>query len=250
MSAAFFGAPYAGHPISAMTMTLAAAVSAFGASVALLTLTAMTRAEKKKPAATTKLRDLPANAFEHFPVGGVRIVVKPDTAVSDFGVVRHPGDYEGRDVFVTIKKSSNRSVFNPIVLKQLFLALKDFPNFVHILLVNEHDEYIGYVPAAYARAFMVGDDAETQIARYITDVLADPGYSSVLREIGGFSMKKHIGLAVKDCIADDALVSEALRKMTENHLRGLVVFKDLRNRKPVGVLYDEDLVRLMLKGEI
>jgi hypothetical protein len=250
MTAAYFGAPYAGYHISAMTMTLAAAVAAFGASISLLTLSALTRVEKKKPASTTRLRDLDFKAFEHFPTGGVRIVVKPDTAVTDFGVVRHPKDYEGRDVFVTIKKASGKSVFNPIVLKQLFEALKNFENFIHILLINEYEEYIGYVPAAYARAYMIGDNAETQIARYITDVLADPGYSIVLREIGGFSMKKCIGLSVRDCIPDDALVSEALKKMTDLHLRGLVVFKDQRNRKPVGVIYDEDLVRLMLKGEI
>jgi len=250
MSAAYLGAPYAGYSVSAATMTLAAAVSAFVASVALLTLTAMTRAEKKKPAATTRLRDLDIKAFEHFPTEGVRLTIKPDTTVNDFGVARHPEDYTGRNVLVTIKKASGKSVFNPIELRKLFEKLKSFENFVHILLVNEHDEYIGYVPAAYARVFMVGDNAETQIARYIVDVLADPGSSIVLREIGNFNIKKCIGLSLRDCISDTALVSEALKAMTDNHLRGLVVFKDQRNRKPLGVIYDEDLVRLMLKGEI
>ena len=89
-------------------------------------------------------------------------------------------------------------------------------------------------------AFLVDNDTESLIVKYIIDVLGKPGYSIVLREING--------LSIRECISDDALVSAAQAKVTEDHLRGLVVFKDERNRKPLGVIYEEDLVKLTMKN--
>ncbi|MGA7675309.1 MAG: CBS domain-containing protein [Rhizomicrobium sp.] len=240
LAGAYIGAPYAGVYLTPATVMVAAAVVVFGSSIALLTMTALSKTEKKKAPSTRRLRDLGADDFAHFPKSGVRIVVKPDSVIEELDAVRNPSSYTKKDIVLTIKKSSGKSVFNPILLKRLFVALKDFENFVHILLVNEHDEYIGYIPAAYARAFLVGSDAESLIVKYIVDVLANPGYSIVLRDINGLSMKA--------CISDDALVSAAQTKVTENHLRGLVVFKDERNRKPFGVIYEEDLVKLTMKN--
>ena len=240
LAGAYVGAPYAGVILAPATVMVSAAIVAFGASVALLTMTALGKSEKKKAPSTKRLRDLADDDFAHFPKGGLRIVVKPDSVIEELDVVRNPSAYTKKDIVLTIKKSSGKSVFNPILLKRLFVALKDFELFLHILLVNEHDEYIGYLPAAYARAFLIGTDAESQIVKYIVDVLANPGYSIVLREINGLSMKA--------CISDDALVSAAEAKVTENHLRGLVVFKDQRNRKPLGVIYEEDLVKLTMKN--
>ena len=240
LAGAYVGAPYAGVTLTPPAVMVFAAVVAFGSSIALLTMFAFAKPEKKKAPSTRRLRDLGADDFAHFPTAGARIVVRPDSAIEELDVVRKPSAYTKKDIFLTIRKSSGKTVFNPILLKRLFVALKDFESFIHILLVNEHDEYIGYIPAAYARAFLIGSDAETRIVKYIVDVLANPGYSVVLREING--------LAMKECISDDDLVSSAQRRVTEDHLRGLVVFKDKRNRKPLGVIYEEDLVKLIMKS--
>ncbi|MGC9954981.1 MAG: hypothetical protein ABSD21_11970 [Rhizomicrobium sp.] len=240
LAAAYVGAPYVGVYLTPTTVMVSAAVVAFGASIALLTMTVLIKPEKKKAPSTRRLRDLGKDEFAHFPTGGVRIVVKPDSVIEELDVVRSPSSYTKKDIILTIKKSSGKAVFNPVLLKRLFVALKDFENFVHILLVNEHDEYIGYMPAAYARAFLVGSDAESRIVKYIVDVLANPGYSIVLRDING--------LSIRECISDDDLVSAAQKRVTDDHLRGLVVFKDRRNRKPLGVIYEEDLVKLTMRN--
>jgi len=252
LAGAYVGAPYAGFQITPASLTLVAAVAAFCASVTLLALTALPKPKKKK-VAEVFLRDLPKDAYEHFPTEGPRPLVRPDTAAKDIGSVREHDSpkYADKDIFVTIKKG--KTVFNPSVLKQIFVGLKSYGKFIHILLVNEHDEFIGYLPAAYARLYMVGDNAETLIARYITDVLENPD-SLNLREINstvfdGFMVKKCIGLTRHECISDDSPVSEAMKKLTENHVRGLVVYHGNRIRKPIGVLWDEDLVRLVLKNE-
>jgi hypothetical protein len=106
-------------------------------------------------------------------------------------------------------------------------------------MVNEHDEFVAYMPAAFARLFLHSDGAEAQIVKYIVNVLANPDASTILRDIRGLS--KH------DTIFDHNTVIEAQRKVTEDHLHGLVVFKDKRIRKPLGVIYEEDLVKLTLE---
>jgi len=252
LAAAYYGAPYVGFQFTPASLTLAAAVAAFCASISLLTLTALPKAKKKK-VAELLLRDLPVEAYEHFPTDGPRPVLKPDTVAKEIGAVRENDSqkYADKNIFVTIKKG--KTVFNPSVLRQIFTGLKGYEKFVHVLLVNEHDEYIGYLPASYARSYMIGDHGETLIARYISDVLERPDVLN-LREINstvfdGFTVKKCVGLTHHECISDDRPVSEAMKMMTENHVRGLVVYRGKSLRKPVGVLWDEDLVRLVLKNE-
>jgi CBS domain-containing protein len=253
LAAAYYAASYAGLQPTPVSLTLVAAIAAFCASVTLLALVALPKPKKKKTE-EIRLHDLPKDAYEHFPTEGPRPVIKPDTAAKDLSTVRESNTpkYADQNIFVTIKKG--KGAFNPNVLKQIFIGLKGYANFIHILLVNEHDEYIGYLPAAYARLYMIGDNAETLIARYITDVLENPDLPN-LRDINttvpgdGFLVKKCIGLTRHECISDDRPVSEAMKMMTEKHVRGLVVYSGHRLRKPIGVLWDEDLVRLVLKRE-
>ncbi len=155
-------------------------------------------------------------------------------------VVKHSSSYLDRPVLVTIKKSKDTRVFNPIVLKQLFAALKPFPGFLHILLTNEHDEFVGYIPAWRARTDFTGTNAETKIREYIVDVLADPSTSTKLRDIGG--------LAMEDWISDGDTVAAAARKTSEGLLRGLVICKSGRKRKPYGVIFTEELYKLAAYG--
>lgn len=242
IAAAYVGAPYAGLHLSPTVVTLAAAVTAFAASVALLTLTALTRPDEKKPATSRKLRDLDKKAFAHFPSHGVRLELKPDSTIEEWDIVRNPSareSYADRDILLVIKKSKAKQPFNPSVIRKLFNALKLYQGFIHITLVNEHDEFVGYMPAAYARLYLTGDGAEAQIVKYIVDVLTNPDAGTVLRDIRGFS--RH------DTIFDHMTVRDAQKKVTEDHLYGLVVFKEKRNRKPLGVIYEEDLVKLTME---
>ena len=240
LAGAYFGAPYAGVHLTPTAVLVFAAAVAFGASIAVLTMTVLPKPEKKKAPSTKRLRDLGDDDFAHFPTRGLKLVVKPDSVIDEFDVVRNPSAYAKKDIVLTIKKSSGKAMFNPILLKRLFDALKGFENFLHIILVNEHDEYVGYMPAAYARWPLLVGDTETLIVKYIIDVLTNPHLSIVLREING--------LSINDFVFGHELVSAAQRKMTDDHLRGLIVFKSERNRKPTGVLYEEDVVKLIMKG--
>ncbi len=237
LAGAYAAAPYAGIFIAPSTLMVVAAIAAFGSSIAILTLSAISRPEKKKEKKPTKrLSELAGDDYARFPASGVRIVLRPDSVIEELDVVRHPYAYVKCTIFLTIKKSSGKAVFNPILIKRLFLALKDFEAFLHIVLVNEHDEFIGYIPAAFARARLIGDNAESMIRKYIVDILANPKESGTLMEIGGLSKE--------ETIADGEHVGDALKKVNEGLFRGLVVFKDKRNRKPIGVIYSEDLVKL------
>ena len=239
---AYIGAPYAGVRLTPDILLVVAAVTAFGSTFAMLSLTALSKPEKKKEPSSRRLSDLADADFAHFPTSGVRIVLRPDSVIEEFDVVRSPANYTKKDIFLTIKKPSGKSVFNPVLIKRLFVALKEFPNFVHILLTNEHDEYIGYIPATYVRAFMVGDDAETKIVKYIVNVLTNPRERSQdLHNING--------LSIDETIADSEHLNDALKKMSDGLFRGFVVFKSKRNRKPVGVIYETDLVKLNLPGK-
>jgi CBS domain len=242
LATAYFGAPYAGVQVNPTMMTVAAAAAAFAASVGLLSFMALHKPAEKKPALSRKLRDLDNKAFAHFPTGGVKLELKPDSVIEEWDIVRNASakeNYADRDILLTIKKSKAKQPFNPSVIRKLFNALKLFQGFIHITLVNEHDEFVGYMPAAYARLYLTVDGAETQIVKYIADVLANPDAGAVLRDIRGFS--RH------DTIFDHMTVRDAQKKVTEDHLYGLVVFKDKRNRKPLGVIYEEDLVKLTME---
>ena len=243
LASAYYGAPYAGVQVNPTLMTMAAAVAAFAASVALLTLTALNKPAEKKPAQSRRLSELDDKTFARFPTSsaGPRLVLKPDTVIEEWDIVRNASaaeKYAKKEILLIIKKGGGKVQFNPVVIKNLFVKLKGFAGFLHILLVNEHDEFIGYMPAAYARAYLTDAGAESLIVKFIVDVLANPN-STVLRDIRG--MARH------DTIFDHNTVRDAQRKVTDDHLYGLVIFRDKRIRKPLGVIYEEDLVKLTLE---
>jgi hypothetical protein len=242
MMAVYAGAPLLGIQVSSTAITTMAAVAAFCASVALLTFTALQHPGEKKPAQSRKLGDLDKKAFARFPTGAVKLVLKPDSIIEEWDIVQSASareSYADKDIILFIKKSKAKQPFNPSVMKKLFGKLQLFQGFVHIVLVNEHDEFVGYIPAAYARLNLAKDGAEAVIVKYIVDVLTNPDSGIVLREIRGFS--RH------DTIFDHMTVRDAQRKVTDDHLYGLVVLREKRNRKPLGVIYEEDLVKLTLE---
>jgi len=242
LAAAYFGAPYAGLHVSPTVVMIWVAIFVFGSTVALITQTALTKTADKSPKPWRRLSDLARGDYPHFPKSGLRLVLKPDTVIEEWGVVKHPDKYKDGDAFLTIKKATGKAIFNPVVISRLFGVMAGFGNFLHIILVNEHDEFIGYIPAPYARLRMTGPEAENRIRKYVVDVLDKPSERSIdLREIGGLSMNETIG--------DNELITEALRKLSEGLFRGFVVFRGRRNRKPLGVIWEDDLYRAAMKKD-
>lgn len=233
MMAAYVAAPYAGVHVSPTVLTLTAAVAAFCASISLLTLTALTRPEPKKIPAQRRLSDLSESDYPHFPKR-VKIVLRPDTAIDELDVMRDGVSYQSNDVLLTIKKG--KGDFNPVYINRLITQLKNCPNFLHIVLVDEHDEFIGYIPAFYARDKMTGPGAEATITKYVNNVLAAPyGESIKLHEIGG--------LSIEDTIFDHETVAEALKRLSGG-FHGFVVFRHKSRRRPVGVIWEDEIVQL------
>ncbi|MDE2183808.1 MAG: hypothetical protein KGJ78_12390 [Alphaproteobacteria bacterium] len=233
---AYVTAPYAGITISPTAIMVLAGGVAFGSSIALMTFVVLNRPEPRHPKPWRRIADLSVADYLHFPRSGVRLVVKPDTMIRELDICRHPTSYASKDVVLTIKKASGKAIFNPLLLAELFKNLSGFANFLHVLLVNEHDEFVGYIPAYYARTQMVGAQGEGKITKYIIDVLSDPPSKSVqLREIGG--------LSVYETISDKTLITDALKRLSEGLFRGFVVFPGHRNRKPIGVIFEDALVK-------
>jgi hypothetical protein len=242
VAAALLAGVYLGIRISpVLLMTVAAALSV-GAATAVLTRYALDR-PKEKPRGNEllgkRLRDV-KELVAAFPRGGgaVQLSIRPFTAIDELDVVKHPASYAARDIIVTFKDAGKgatnpAATFNPIVLRNLFVALKDQPNFMHVFLVNKHDEFVGYIPSFRAKAVFTGGNASDQIAKYIIDVLNDHVKSASLREIGGLSNT--------DIISDEAKIVDARARM-EGGFNRLVVLHNGRHRKPVGLLHSEQLL--------
>lgn len=223
-----------------LLMSIAAALSV-GAASAVLTRYALDR-PKDKPRGSEllgkRIRDV-KDLFAAFPKGSgaVQLSVRPDTIIEELEVVKNPGSYITKDIVVTLKDSGKgnapAAVFNPVTLKRLFVALKDQPNFLHVVLIDKHDEFVGYIPSFRAKSEFTGGNAEGQIVRYVIDVFTDHTKSVNLRQIDGLSNT--------DIISDEAKLSEAQTRM-EGGFHRLVVLHRGRHRKPVGLLFSEQLL--------
>ncbi|MGB8366508.1 MAG: hypothetical protein ACLQUZ_12305 [Rhizomicrobium sp.] len=226
---------YFGLRVSTATLTMIAAALSVGAAAAVLTrLVVETPAPKDNRARLLgqRLKDV-KGLIDLFPKGAgtVQLSIRSETRADDLDVVKNPASYIDRDIVVTIKDGGR--TFNPVTLKKIFLALKQQPNFVHLLLVDKHDEFVGYIPSLRAKNEFTGEDAEVLISRYIVDVFADHANSVNLRVI--------TGLGNTDTISDEDTLSKALDKMQGGFLR-LVVLHGGYHRKPIGLLHSERLV--------
>lgn len=237
MGGGYTAALYAHLRVDPQMLMVAAAVMAFASTVTILTFAALSKPEKKRPKRTRALSELDAGDFAHFPTGGLKIVLRPDTVIEEMDVMQNPSAYQAKDVLLTLKKSTGKSEYNPVKILALLDKLRGMQNFLHILLLNEHDEYVGYIPAAYVRMKLLSAPAPLDlIKKYFIDVLKDPRSSYILREING--------LSTDECVFDNETVTAALKKVSAGLFRGLVVFRNRRNRKPLGVVYEEDLIKL------
>jgi hypothetical protein len=226
----------------ALLMSVAAALSV-GAATAVLTRYALDR-PKDKPRGNEllgkRLRDV-KELVAAFPKGGgaLQLSIKADTIIEELEVVKNPSSYAAKDVIVTLKDAGKgngpAAVFNPVTLKKLFVALKSQANFLHVVLMDRHDEFVGYIPSFRAKSEFTGGNAEGQIVRYIIEVFADHAKSVNLRQIDGLSNT--------DIISDEAKVAEARSRM-EGGFHHLVVLHGGRHRKPIGLLHSEQLLAM------
>jgi hypothetical protein len=227
----------------ALLMSVAAALSV-GAATAVLTRYALDR-PKERPRGNEllvkRIRDV-RDLVSAFPKGSgaVQLSIKADTPIDELDVFKNPGSYSGKEIVVTLKDngkggSNPAQVFNPVTLRKLFIALKDQPNFLHVILVDRHDEFVGYIPSFRAKTVFTGANAESQIVKYIIDVFADHAKSVNLHEIDGLSST--------EVISDEAKLAEARTRM-EGGFHHLIVLHGGRHRKPVGLLHSEQLLAM------
>jgi hypothetical protein len=240
VAALAFAAPYAGVHIQPATLILAAAALSAGAASAIITSAVLNKPPKRSRNELLKERLTDSGLIAKFPKTSesLALSVRPETRPEFLDVVKTPGKYTNKDIVVWLRGSKDAK-FNPVVLKQLFVALSKEANFLHVILTAKNDEFIGYIPASYARIRFCGADAEVQIARYIDDVFADQANSANLREIGGAGKF--------DVINDTAEVSDAVKRMSGGFKR-LVVLRDGYHRKPVGLIDFSDLMSGALTG--
>ena len=238
---ALIAAPYFGVQIPESLMMAVAAALTMGAAAAVLARTTMDAAAVKtgkEILGSTQLKKA-ANVVSKFPSGNgtLPLSIRADTKVDQLEVFKHPDNYKSKDILVSLKAGSEQ--FNPVELKRLFAALRDQPGFIHMLLVNKHEEFVGYIPGFYAKTEFTGAQAETRIAKYVNEVFTEDAKSVYLREIDG--------AANVDVISDEASISETITKMAGS-FKKLVVLHGGKHRKPVGLVNFGDLMGQTLGG--
>jgi hypothetical protein len=240
VAGAALAAPYAGVHIPLATMMVAAAAISLGAASAVLTNTLLAKPPKKSGGGLMTERLASSGLILKFPKvsESLALSIRPETRPEFLDVVKNPAKYANKDIVVWLRGSGEEK-FNPVLLKQIFTALSREGNFIHVILTARNEEFVGYIPASYARMRFTGPDAEVQIARYIVDVFADHANSVYLREIGGAGKI--------DVISDTAEVAEAMKRMAGGFKR-LVVLHDGYHRKPIGILDFSDLMSGSLTG--
>jgi hypothetical protein len=232
---------YGLHLSPAEMMMIAAALSV-GAAVAVLTgtIAGKTGKGKKNILLSSQLKEA-GHLIAKFPHGGdiLALSIKPDTLIDRLEVVADPGKCITRDIMVTLKNSGSTK-FNPVELKRLFVALKDQPGFIHLVLMDSHGEFVGYIPGFYAKREFSGPNAEVQIAKYVDDVFADDNNSVNLRQIEGAGKS--------DIISDEDKISDAIVKMAGG-FRRLVVLRRGYHRRPIGLVNFSDLMSETLSDQ-
>lgn len=222
----------------------------FGATVSLFALTVQNLPAKKLSGAAfhkTKLSALPppekdTDRLIVTPIPHMehawKLVVRPDTTAES--LLEGSEKHREEEAFVTVRKTSEKSSFNPLQLRDIFSRLKDNENPISVLLRDEHNEFAGYIPGPSVRRFFVDNkNSESEITHRIINALSNTKDSSILRQIDG--------VAATDWISDEATVEDAAKRMTRDQLKGLVVLQGGRHRNPVALVYLDDLAAAMIK---
>ena len=253
----YFGAPFAGFRIDVSVLVALAAILAFASSIAAFTLSALdnTPAVATGGRGSTRLDQDPVKHFVDLfrDPGTIQILAVPGMPVNVLAMrlgrlLTDPEAQGGKRILLKIKKAKKGGdIFNPVHLKELFVMLKPFESNAHILLANEYDEFLGYIPGAKAMKEFTGANAETKIRENIIDILAKPSDSSRLRALDG--------MGADDFVSDKATIHEAAKIASSDLdtsgkpvLHGVVICAGKRNRKPIGVIGKGDIVQLITWG--
>jgi len=243
LGGAYFGAPYAGMHLTPSILMVVAASAAFGSSICVIALNLFAR-QADKPSGSRLLSmqlKQAENLVHKFPGrdGALDLSIRPEQKVEHLEVVRHPDNYKNKDITVRLKASSTK--FNPVDLKQLFVALNQQPGFIHLLLIDKSEEYVGYIPGFAAKHNFTGSNAETLIAKYIVEVFADDSNSATLPQIDGAGKG--------EIVSDEIKIGQLIDKMAGGFPR-LIVLKNGYHRRPLGIVNFNDLMVGTLRSAV
>jgi len=241
LAGAYFLAPRAGISLSPTFVMVVAGATAFGSAVSVLLLSLGKAAEKTGPMGLMAMQlKRAAGLVEKFPGrdGALDLTIRADQKIDQLEVVKNPDSYKSKDITVRLKGGGSGK-FNPIDLVQLFKALNQQPGFIHLLLLDKSDEFIGYLPGFAAKREFTSGAAESAVTKYLVRVFEDDSQSAMLPLIDGAGKF--------DVISDEAKVSDVLAKMAGG-FRRLVVLRNGYHRRPVGLVNFGDLMLGTIRG--
>jgi hypothetical protein len=193
--------------------------------------------------------------------GVIEVLAQPRLTVERMllrqtSVFEKPAEHNDRKVLLKIQKTLEKreeAVFNPVILRDLFEKLKAFDRSEHILLLDEREQFIGYIPWANAIKDFTGENAETKIRNAIVNVLANPHDAKSVKALRAMN-----GMGADDCISDTATIRDAAKMMwgtvpgekprEEPAVNGLVLYHGAKISRPVGVLTKVSLLQLVATG--
>jgi hypothetical protein len=239
LAGAWFGAPYVGVHLQPATLAVIAAILAFATSTATFAFLATNKPVYGTARATLNLNEEPASEYV-FPFKSAnlsQIFLRPETplavALARFGTTfDQPSSEMKKNIIVTLR-ASGKIPFPTTTLQQLFKVLKSF-NVQHILLLDDKDRFVAYIPGPRALKDFTGDGAADKITKYIASVLEKPETSDVVHEIGG--------TAQSDTIKYSQDIGDARKELWKDEsVQGLVV---LRKFKPIGYISRLNVLKL------
>lgn len=235
LAAAFLYGPRLGFAVTPQVLSISGSAIAVGCTIALVLFMAMNRPSEKPTASKLFSRKLSEieNLIDYFPTkeNGKELFIRPETSAADLDPVKNPDRYRSKSIILRLRGAAKGSdPFNPVKLREIFGGLAFRPNFEHVVLYDENREFVGYIPAWYARSAFVSADAEARIARAITDIYSGSMSQANLRDVRGAT--------TVDVISDHAKLSEAMDRFAGGFTL-LVVLKDHKHREPIGFLRSE-----------
>jgi hypothetical protein len=236
---AYLAALNAGIHLRPDLVMAGSAALVFAGAVALFALVTMDRPAFRSARAALPLNEDPAKEYIFFFRGPatLQITARPDMSVGEmlvrFGdAFKATPDKMTKPITVTLKGSAKKP-FAAMTLQQLFAVLKPF-NLEHVLLMDDRDELVGYIPGKRALKEFTDDKAKENIDKFVVNVLIRPMESPVLRELGG--------LTGDDTIKESETAFDAAAQLWKNEkVQGLIVQRKL---KPVGFISKVDVLRI------
>lgn len=263
------GGPFAalglGLRLDPLILLAAAVALAVALVAAVLIFLLLDRPQAGPVYVPSKLTEDPVVHFvSPFMADGVIALLAQPNVPLDRILMRHnsvfekPEEQRDRKIFLTLqkvpqKKGKEAAVFNPVRLRELFEKLKLFDKSEHVLLLDEKDQFIGYIPWANAIKDFTGENGETKISNAVIAVFADPQDKKSVKALRAMN-----GMAADDCISDNATIRDAARLMwgpvpgekptEEPPVNGLVLYHGKKHTRLVGVLTKKSLLQLVATG--